>query len=305
MEQERLMNSYELNNIAEVRAKTDTLDHATLCPLIIVDTGVQKPVTNFKGVYNINRGRMAASVGNNYHLVQHKEYFDTFCEALDNLGIKYTAVVNQAKNIAMMDILFVGRNIKFKELNEEFATGIRLVNSYNRLRGLCISPRYTRLACINGMVMNRWDITFSVRHNSKLVIEMERLIETKINAIINNDEELKAWVSDSMADSIEWRMAIRVLQKLIGSMRHREQILKLLGISVITKTDKRKKTISYVLDNEANKKLNRWTLYNSITQYCTHGEQITPQVNAYLQKQAERLLVTKLEKMPMAVAEVL
>jgi hypothetical protein len=154
------------------------------------------------------------------------------------------------------------------------------------------------------MVMSRFDMTFSVRHNSRLIPEMERLIETKITAIINKDEELKAWVSDSMADSIEWSVAVKILTRLVTSLKHREHILKNLGISVITKTEKRKKSIHYVLDNDNNKKLNRWAIYNAITAYCTHGEQITPNLDAYLQHRAEKLLLTKLERMPLAKIEV-
>lgn len=299
MDKMRLMNSTELVNISEIQTATEALDRARLCDITINDGGVAKEIKEFKAVYNISRGRMAASVGKGYHLILHKEYFDTFCTALTNLGIKYKAIINQSTSMAVMDIIFENKNIKFDELGEEFTTGIRIINSYTKTRGLSICPRYTRLACTNGMIMSRFDMTFSVRHNSTMIKDMEHLIETRINIIIDKDEELKAWVEDSMKDTTEWTLAVNIFKKLISSSKHREGILKELGISAITKKEKgKKKQIEYILDNESNKKLSRWSIYNAVTKFCTHGEQITPNVESYLQKRAEKILTTKLIELP-------
>jgi hypothetical protein len=301
MDKLRLMNNIELVSMLEIQTTTEALDKARLCEITINDGGVAKQIKEFKAVYNVSRGRMAASVGKGYHLILHKEYFDTFCTALNNLGIKYKAVINQSTSMAIMDIIFENKNIKFDELGEEFTTGIRIINSYTKTRGLSICPRYTRLACTNGMILTRFDVTFSVRHNSTMLKDMEHLIETRINAIIDKDEELKAWVTDSMADSIEWTMAVNIFKKLISSAKHREGILKELGIAVVTKKEKgKKKETSYMFDG-TNKKLSRWVIYNAVTRFCTHGEQITPNVEAYLQKQAEKILTTKLIELPAEV----
>ena len=168
------MNNVELETFAEVQEATSALDKASLCPLTLIDTGVEKEVKNFRAVYNINKGQMVAAVGKNYHLIQNNEYFDTFCQALGNLGIKHKAIINQSKSMAVMDIIFDNKTIKFADLGEEFTTGIRVTNSYTRTKGLAICPRYTRLACTNGMVMSRFDITFSV-DASQLQAALEQL----------------------------------------------------------------------------------------------------------------------------------
>lgn len=287
----------------EVKKVTNQLDKASLVPLKLDDGGVIKDVTNWMGVYNISEGKMCASVVPHYNLVTHKEYFNGFASAINDLGLKFEMTMSQVGNRAFADINFVDRKLEFKNLNEEFTTGLRLANSYNKQRGLIVAPRYTRLACANGMIVTRAEKTLSIKHTSKIVNEIQKFITTKLNQIIENDAELKIWVTDSIGDTIVWNEACRIIGKLFPSVKHREEILKRLNISVITVKNKKtkKKTISYVLDDNTDKKrrINRWELYNAITEYITHGKKITPHIEDHFHRNAEKLLVTPLIKMPM------
>lgn len=289
-------------SLEDVEKVTGQLDTASLVPIKVVDGGVDKNVDNWKGVYNNTQGVLCTSVVPYYNLVRHKQYFDGFAQALNRLGIDFKMIIQQSGNKAFADVEFKDRNVKFDKLNEEFVTGIRLVNSYNKSTGLNISPRFTRLACTNGMIITRSEKTLSIKHTSKIVNEIEKFIETRLNAIIEKDDELKVWVSGAMEDSIEWNVACKIMGKLFAQVKHREGILKNLGISVIEVKDKKtkKKSITYVWDNDDEKKekITRWDLYNAATRYLTHGEHITPLMETHYQKRAERLLITPLIKLP-------
>ena len=191
------------NTLEEVKAATSLLDSASCVPLKIDDGGIIKDVTNFKGIYNISQGKFCTAVVPYYNLIQHKEYFDGFATSLTNLGIKFKMTVKQSGNRAFADIDFEGRNLKFDKLNEEFTTGIRLMNSYDKSTGVYVMPRYTRLACLNGMIITRSEKTVSIKHHSKLVSQIQVFIEKKVNELINENLDLYNWVSESMADSIE------------------------------------------------------------------------------------------------------
>jgi len=299
MEKEKI----KYTTLSQIKEQTNKLDKARMCTLHIDDGGVMKEVKKFKGIYNISKGEFTAAVVPYYNLVQHKDYFDHFAVALDKLGIKCSMIFKQSGSRAFCDIDFVGRNIKYTNLNEEFTTGIRLVNSYNKSTGLHIMPRFTRLACTNGMILTRSEQTISIKHHSKIVKEIQIFVEKKLNEIINKNEDLKIWVSTSMKDSAEWLVCSKILEKLFIHLNHREEVLKRLNISVIKLTDKKtkKKSIGYVYDGkEKKKKFTRWELYNAVTSYITHGEQITPHIESVLHKYAEKLLVTPLKKMPIA-----
>lgn len=292
----------ECNNLEEVQKATTDLDRATLCPLKIDDGGVIKDVDNFVGVYNVTQGKFCTSVVPYYNLIQHKEYFDSFAEAMTKLNIDFKMIIKRSGNKAFADIEFQDKNIKFDKLDEEFTTGIRLVNSYNKSTGLIATPRFTRLACINGMILTRTMKSVSIKHHSKQVKELQSFIEKKLHSVINESSHLQHWVSEGMADSIEWNAAARILEKLFEQVKHREEILKKLDISLIVVKDKKtkKKNITYILDNKEKKKITRWDLYNACTNYITHGEQITPHIEDVLHKKAEKLLNTPLAKLPIA-----
>jgi hypothetical protein len=296
--------TYVCETFPQVQSATDNLCKAHEVTIHIDDGGVMKEVKNFKGIYNSTQGKFCAAVVPYYHLIGHKHYFDSFAEAMGRLGLSYTMTIKESGNRAFADIEFKGRNLKFDKLNEEFTTGIRLINSYDKSTGLHVIPRFTRLACTNGMIITRDERTFSVKHHTKMLIEIESFIERKINDIINNDAQLQMWVSTSIKDTVEWIVAVRVLEKLFAQPKHREEILKRLGIDMITNTDKKTKkvTFSYIWKDTTKQKakLDRWTVYNAITHYLTHGEQITPHIENIFHKQAEKLLTTPFEKMPMA-----
>ena len=298
---------YICNNVSEVKEATLHLDIAQLMPIKVDDGGILKDVTNFVGVYNVSKGKFCAAVVPYYNLVGHKQYFDSFAEALERLNIEFKMTLKSAGHKAFADIEFEGRNLKFTKLNEEFTTGIRLVNSYDKSTGIFVIPRYTRLACTNGMVLSRSEKTLSIKHHSKIVQEIEAFVERKLNNIITENEDLKNWVSESIADSIEWEYACNIVGKLFTQIKHREQVLKRLDISVVVTKDKKtkKQSVEYVWDDEKvqKKKLTRWEIYNAITQYITHGEQITPFIENIFNKKAEKMLITPLQEMPVLVVK--
>jgi len=293
---------YECKSLFDVSQATTELARAELRDLYVDVDGTPTIAQNFKGVYNTKSNKLCSVVVPHYNVVTHKEYFMAFSSALSRLGIKYEMQITDLGNKAFADITFLDRNVKFENLNEEFNTGVRLVNSYDKTSGLAIIPRYTRLACMNGMIMTRSEKSLSIRHHSKLAIEIDIFVETRLNDMINKDEELMTWVSNSMNDSVEWQTACSILDKLIGQPKHLEQILQQIGISLIKIEDKqsKKKTFTYVWDDEKVKKdtLTRWEVYNAITRYLSHGAQISPLVQSYLHQKAENVLLTPLAKLP-------
>jgi len=290
------------NTLQEVKDAAEYLDKAVIGKLDINVAGSKREVDNFVGTYNMNKGKMCASVIPQYNLIQHKEYFVGFAEALGRLNLDYSMTMTQTGNRAFADIDFKNKNIKFDKLNEEFTTGIRLINSYDKSTGLYVIPRYTRLACTNGMIITRSEKTLSIKHHAKIARDIESFIEIKISEIINSRSDLQEWVSSSMKDSIEWLTACKIVEKLFSQLKHREEILKNLGISVISIEDKKtkKKLVSYVWNNEEEKKdkLTRWDMYNAMTKYITHGEHITPHIQNLFHRQAEKLLSIPLAKIP-------
>jgi len=293
-------------NKNEVNAAVQNLDIAIKCDLTIDLAGVPKKINDYKGVYNVSKDRFCGVVTSRYNLVQHKDYVLDFADAMNRLNLDYSINMMTFKNKIFADIKFNDKNIKLDKLNEEFITGVRLINSYDKTTCLSIQPMFTRLACTNGMIMTSFSDTLSIRHDSTSVKRIAQEIELKLSRMINNNSYLEKWVSESMGDSIEWNVCCGIIEKLFAQIKHREGILNQLGISVIKVKEKSKgiNKVRYVLDEKLNNTITRWKLYNAVTSYLTHNEHITPHINDMLHKQAEKILTKSSTMLPQIEVEI-
>jgi hypothetical protein len=288
---------YSCNTFEETKAITNNLDKAMIVkPFKFNVVGVEHTTNDWKGIFNITQGYLTKPVGEIYNLVTHKEFLDTFSETLERLNIKFEMNIRSMGNTVITDVEFIEKKLEFKTLNEEFITGIRIINSYDRAYAVTISPRLKRLACLNGMVLQRDESCFNVKHSANLVKEIEKLVETKITDIINKYKDFQVLVEQNIKDSIEWNMVGNIIEKLFKQPKHIEEILKNLGITRLETEnvlDKKKPIITYtrLLNNN---KVTRWELYNAITKYLTHGELLSPYIENAMQIKAEKVLLTPL-----------
>jgi hypothetical protein len=236
----------------------------------------------FKAVWNLSKNTCGCIASTGYKIVQHRELVRSLIEAIENLNIRHEVSLNSQGHRLFVDVKFPEVKLLAKEVDEEFIGGLRIINSYDKTTGLIIVPRLERLACSNGMVVAKFIGGFSVRHNAPLVEEFAGLIEKTLNDMINSCPKLQAIVNDCISDSIEWELCKRLVKALIKREKHTELILENIDPS---------KTIT------------RWDIYNAITRYATHGEQLKPNVEHWLQNKAQRLLHKPLEQFPLAEVE--
>jgi len=237
--------------------------------------GDMKKAEDYKAIWNLSSNSLGCIASKGYHIIQHREVIKSLFTALKNLNINFTFNLKKDNHRIFMDIRFPDVKLYVDgEVGEEFIGGLRLVNSYDKTTGLLILPRLERLVCSNGMVVRKFVGGFTIRHNQKLILDFERLIERAMNDMINGCDKLKAMVSTCIADSIEWDAVETVLENLIFRKKHIEPIFEII---------KKKDVVT------------RWDIYNAVTQYATHSTQIKPSIEAWLQNKAEKLLETPLE----------
>lgn len=240
-----------------------------------------------KAVWNLNQNALGCIASSEYNIIQHRHVVKSLIEALNNLNVQFTHKLQTDGNRIFLDIEFPSAKI-YVQKGEEFVAGIRLVNSYNKTTGLLILPRLVRLVCTNGMVMHQGFLqAYTIRHTQKLAEDFQGIVEKSIKSMIDGSVHLKAMINDCISDSIEWKLAEKVYANLLHRKKHIEEIFKRL---------------------EHKDQVTRWDLYNAITDYATHGEQLKPTIETWLQRKAERLLTTPLENymqegIPLAVVQ--
>jgi len=276
-------------NLAELKNQSLNFDRAELRTITV--QGKTEPEESKFAVFNIDQDCVASIVSDRYNLVQHKQVTDAVVDTLTNLNLKTDCKVRESKNRLFVDLRFTDKRLEVptpesiragqhtKEQNEEFIVGLRVINSYDKTTGISVLPSLVRVACNNGMIVNigakRFVKSFTIYHTNKLTEEFSTVVQKLIHDMINSVPKLQALVEQCIGDSIEWNLAKRIVAGLlVGREKHITQILGKL---------------------KTGEKVSRWSLYNAITSYATHGEQLKPSIEEWLQSKAQIVLTTELK----------
>jgi len=264
-------------NLAELKNESIGFDRAIKIPILLKNMGGQiNEDIDHKAVVNEQKNDEVFSfVSNGYKVVQHQEVTESIIEALTLLNIRADAKVVLNSNRLIIDFDFVDNKIELKEVGEEFKSGIRLINSYDKTAGVFICPRIMRLACSNGMILTRFIKGFYAIHTSDICKDLSLKVKSLLVELADKQDDFKILVEEAIKDSIEWQYCEKLLIKLMGREKHRKEILsriKALNKEVVT----------------------RWEIYNVVTAYATHDNFISVSVGEWLHTRAEKILMTPL-----------
>lgn len=259
-------------SLAELKNKAMNFDRADMRDLEIVKDQERIPERNYMAVWNIDKHQRACIAPKSYSVIQHRYATEVIIDALSSLNIKAEAMLKNSKHGIHIDFNFPEAEFELTEVGEKFTSGIRLVNDY-ALQGLVISPRITRLACANGMIVTDIVKSQRIKYTEQLTITIEGTIDKIIKDIITNDNKLADMVSICMKDSIEWQAAKLLVRALFKRKKHVKEILA---------------RMKFNKDNTTN----RWLFYNAITEFATKGTRLKPAIEAALQNKAQDVLKT-------------
>lgn len=253
--------------------------------LIPTPSGNVVEAPNHQAVWNLTKNALGCIASKEYNIIQHSEVVNSLFQAIKGLNLKFDFNMRTQGHRVFLDVSFPDTKLlvqaKGMEKGETFIGGIRLINSYDKTTGLLILPRLCRVVCANGMIMSHFIQGYSIRHNQELVKDFEVVIEKALNNMVNSCDKLKSVVENCLGDSIEWQVLEVVLKNLIAYEKHR------IAIFTILKSNEKLK----------GKPITRWDIYNSVTKYATHGAQLKPSIEMWLQNRAQYLLETPLKEL--------
>ena len=265
----------QFDGLTDLKLKTMNLNTAEVRTIDIEGKG---RTNKYKAIWNIDKNKLATIATKNYTLVQHKDVSDAFIEALQNLNLDVKGKIQQLDGKMYITAFF--KNI---DLIEDDATGImngiRLINSFDGSTAIRGEVYAQRLVCSNGMKISKFFTEVKRSHIG--TINVKKLIEGFIHNVINQSKQLQAFVSEAMAESVEWDIAKKLFEH------------------IFKKTKKHCRVLLEELQAEYQEKgkLTRWDIYNIVTAYATHGREKSLKRTAeeFIQSKAEKLLVNKIE----------
>lgn len=258
------------NNLSELKLAVMSFDTAKSVPIYVTSRKLRDK--NFQGVWNIEKDKLSCIASKHYKIIQHKNLVENVADALQRLNLRTKAKIRNSGNRIIVDLNFVDSKINVKK-GEEFFTGLRIVNSYDKTTGVMILPQLVRLACSNGMVYNVGYVkSMNIKHNQNISESFYQITKKIINDMVNSNDKFKELVEKSLIDSVEWEILDKIMENLFKTEKHREQIQEILY----------KKKLD---------KISRWNLYNAVTEYVTHNGALSVGIDIALQSKAQKILV--------------
>ena len=269
----------EKMGLAELKNKAIGFDRAEMRDVHIVKDSEDYLSKRHMGVWNVDKNELACLAPKSYMVIQHRYAVEKLIEAVTSLNIRADAQLKKSRHGIQIDFDFPESKFELTEVSESFTTGIRVVSDYNQVAGLVIAARVTRLACSNGMIVNDLVKPKRVKYTEELKITVEGLIDKIIKDIITNDDKLANMVRIFIKDSLEWQ-ALRLLTKaMFKKQKHVKEILSRVKL-------------------DENGRVTRWSFYNAVTNYVSRwGSRLKPQVDAWLQNKAQKILKTSIAQL--------
>lgn len=286
--------------ITEIKSTDDILLHGQkLDEHVLIDSYFKKgeefeSAPKHKFVWNIQKESIANSVSNSFQIIQHRDIFSTIHQAFTNLNLDLSGRLDDSGDLVKMDLTFNGQEL-IDDNEKGIKLGVRIINSNNKKSSFRLEMFAFRLICQNGMSIG--NIIPQVREcqvhfgKEKIQLESIRLMTEKfVKNVINHSDKLQILVNNSMKDSIEWDIVKKIMETSIGSKKFMKSIAEKLGIDVVEVLDKKTNRVKFEFICDPSKKINRWDLYNAITNVISHDSQLKPTIQNKLEVSSRSIL---------------
>jgi len=262
----------EVVDLNDMAISISSLDKAA--PTDIYWGNVQHPQKSERhlGVVNMTTGKLASINSEGYQIIQHGDVAQAIVETLGRLNLNVKGRINNYGNKFCADLAFQKEGLEIQDDAQGIKLGIRVMNSYDKSSSFRLEMYGFRMICQNGMSFGkRFGVIESTIHygsREKNLAAISKITEGFIARVIESSAIMQSYVNDMIGDSLEYNMAIRIIRAMFKK-KHSKQIISRLE----------------------NCK-SRWEMYNAVTNYITHGEHLTPNVQTYLEKLSQKIMDT-------------
>lgn len=284
---------YKINNVDDIRHNSQFLDQASVVKTAYavgysddnttdIDNNDKPlayiPIDTEIGMFNVSQGKYIKSMSKGYKIIQHRDVFDAVHEAFSQFGMQTLGRMDNMGNKVKLDVYFVDDNNQpiMDDSEKGVKLGVRVLNSYDGTSAFRLEMFGIRMICQNGMTFgNLLPVREIVRHkgSEKTYDVIYDTVREFVNQMALNYSQVNKYISEMMKDKLEWNLAYELLDKLVKIKKHNR------ALREIIKRDYGDKPI-----------LSRYDLYNVITNYATHGEDLKNTVINSMELLSQRIM---------------
>jgi hypothetical protein len=155
---------------------------------IVPITAGSKTIPNKFAIVRKDTNEPLSIVSKRYNLLKHADVIDTFKQSL--VGLDYDEKTELGKNGAQLFATYTFKD-KSLEVAKDDIVAMRLIlrNSYDGTKTFQLALGACRLVCTNGMVIAKDIFSFSLKHYSNQMPEIEKISE-RITGMMKSFKEL-------------------------------------------------------------------------------------------------------------------
>jgi hypothetical protein len=209
----------------------------------------------------------------NSSLIQHKEAFSPFIEALHEKGAEVSGTMKNHGGEVIIEALF--KDLFIDDSGDKIQVGARLSNNYNSKSGPYFRGEFFgfRSMCSNGMILGKVMVcNFSAKHNK--IADLQKRMMEFVGSIYTNATKLQEIITDAKKEKLDDDEAEDILLRIF----------------------RRKKFVKKLQDLFEKGQLTRYTVYNALTNYATFKSRDERQ-RVKMHQVAQRVLVTPKSKL--------
>lgn len=211
---------------------------------------------NYQAVIRTDNQKILAIHGPEYRLVKNEEAFTAFREALDKSslsteGMQVTAEMAYHGARTMLSFTFPSYGFAISRIGDLVNLKLKVINSYDGTAALTCILSGHRLACLNGMVVEKNFAHSYIRHRRGFnLMSIQESLTTALSTYLKHIQQWQAWahipLTDSQADQV---------------------------FSILPQTNERlhKRLQMIYAEEKASLGGNLWSVFNTLTHFSTHS----------------------------------
>jgi hypothetical protein len=211
---------------------------------------------NYQAVIRTDHQKVLAIHGPEYRLVKNEEAFSAFREALDKSslnteGMQVTAEMAYHGARTMLSFTFPSYGFSISRIGDLVNLKLKVINSYDGTAALTCILSGHRLACLNGMIIEKNFAHSYIRHRRGFnLTSIQESLTTALSTYLKHIQQWQAWAHIPLTDSQADQVFALIPQSTEGLQKRLQMIY---------------------ADEKATLGENLWSVFNALTNFSTNA----------------------------------